>query len=165
MSDQFFLPAEVDKLIKICKKKHGTLVLATGVFDLLHQEHKNFLIKARQAGDCLLVGVETDLRVKQLKGKGRPVDDQETRINNLTNLNLVDAVFLLPEKFATKKEHLNLIKLIKPNILAVSAHSPNLAQKAMVMQEVGGVVKVVCSHNPAVSTSILLNNKQLGGQT
>lgn len=159
MNKAFFLPDKITKVINDCHLKHSTLVLATGVFDLLHQEHIKFLTKASQAGDCLLVGIETDLRVRQLKGQSRPIDNQESRLKNVDNLNLADAVFLLPEKFATKKDHLNLIKLIRPDILAVSAHTPNLEQKKIVMQEVGGKVSVVYPHNPALSTSVLIKNK------
>src|SRR3990172_12032671 len=54
------------------------IVLVTGVFDLLHDEHRNFLKVAKKAGDFLIVGLESDTRVRALKGVGRPVHDQLT---------------------------------------------------------------------------------------
>jgi D-beta-D-heptose 7-phosphate kinase/D-beta-D-heptose 1-phosphate adenosyltransferase len=134
--------------------------LATGVFDLLHREHRNFLSKARQAGDCLLVGIETDQRVKNLKGHDRPIQDQSTRVKNVANLDIADGVFLLPEKFYKYQDHLQLIKLIRPNILAVSQNSPNLVQKQKIMKQIGGEVRVVYQHNPRVSTTQIINKSE-----
>ena len=60
-------------------------ILVTGVFDLLHQEHINFLTKAKAVGDILVVGLETDTRVKQLKGFNRPINSTKDRLQNLEN--------------------------------------------------------------------------------
>ena len=139
------------------RSKHQSIVLATGVFDLLHQEHKNFLHKAKQAGDVLIVGLESDHRVRQIKGPNRPINNQTTRHHNLLKLPQVDLAFILPEQFSKPKDHQQLISTLKPNILAVSSHSPHLDKKQQILKQYGGNVKIVHQHNPKVSTSKIIN--------
>lgn len=131
-------------------------VLATGVFDLLHSEHINFLNAAKQIGDILIVGIESDQRVKRLKGENRPIWNQEKRMAAVSALDFVDQVILLPEQFDSAADHEKFIQKIKPDILAVSSHSPHLAAKQKIMSKFGGRVEVVHQHNPEVSTSKLL---------
>jgi cytidyltransferase-like protein len=141
---------EKDKPIKI---------LATGVFDVLHTEHKKFLKAAKKQGDVLWVGLETDARVKQLKGPNRPVNPLKVRIINLQSLKIADKVFALPKEFTTTAQHRALIKRIRPDILAVSAHSPNLAAKRKIMKDLGGELRAVLPKNPKISTTKLLQSK------
>ncbi len=148
---------EISQQAKIDKKK---LVLVTGVFDVLHQEHLNFLVKAKEEGDILLVGIETDKRVSQMKGKNRPANNQKNRLEALKKLEVVDHVFILPESFSQKKEHLALLKLIKPDVLAVSSHSSFLEQKKELMSVIGGQLKVVHQFNPEFSTTKILGQQQ-----
>ena len=89
-------------------------VLVTGVFDLLHKEHIEFLKKASDLGDYLIVGIESDVRVKQMKGESRPINAQKVRKENLEKLNLANEVFILPEQFSRPEDHIKLIKKIKP---------------------------------------------------
>ena len=136
----------------------GTLVLVTGIFDVLHSEHKNFLKASKQQGDILLVGLESDTRTRQLKGNSRPFNPLKTRLQNLTNLHLANYIFPLPEKFSSSPAHQKLIKTLKPDILAISSHTPNQPQKKQIIEKYGGQLKVVYSHNPQVSTTKLINS-------
>ncbi len=133
-------------------------VLVTGIFDILHKEHINFLKKAKNSGNILLIGLETDKRVKKLKGPNRPINSIRTRIRNLQALNLADKIFSLPEKFDKPEHHRTLINQIKPDILAVSSHTPNLPAKRKLMKSISGIVKVVLSHNPKISTTKMLKS-------
>jgi D-beta-D-heptose 7-phosphate kinase/D-beta-D-heptose 1-phosphate adenosyltransferase len=133
-------------------------VLVTGVFDVLHQEHLNFLKAAKSQGGRLLVGLETDARIQRLKGPNRPINPLKTRIKNLKKLKLADKVFSLPEKFSTPQDHENLIKKIQPNILAVSSHTPNQPQKKAIIEKYGGQLKIVHPHNPRISTTRILTS-------
>jgi len=143
--------------INNARGKGRTIVLATGIFDLLHQEHLNFLKKAKAIGDLLLVGIESDFRVTQIKGPGRPVNPQTKRARSLTALPFVDHVFILPKNFSTPKDHDHLIGLIKPHILAISSHSPHQQAKRAILKKHGGTVKIVHHHNPRVSTTQMIN--------
>lgn len=131
-------------------------VLVTGVFDVLHQEHLVFLERARALGETLVVGIESDARVQQLKGTARPVHSQAVRKENLEKLGVADEVFVLPEKFDTPADHRKLLAKLRPHVIAVSSHTPHLAEKQQLMQEIGGRVEIVHQHNPAVSSTILL---------
>lgn len=134
----------------------STKVLVTGCFDILHQEHLIFLNKAKAVGGLLLVGVETDNRVRQLKGPSRPINPLLIRIKNIQKQGIADQVFALPEKFSDPKAHRALINQIKPDVLAVSSHTSNLPAKRRLMKSIGGQVKIVHSHNPAVSTTKII---------
>lgn len=134
-------------------------VLVTGCFDILHSEHTKFLKAAKVVGDILLVGVESDQRVRQLKGPNRPVNSLKTRLKNLQQLGIADKIFPLPEKFSSPKDHLTLINQIKPGILAVSSNTPNLAAKRRTMKQIHGHVVVVLPHNHKISTTEMLKSK------
>lgn len=142
-------------------------VLVTGVFDVLHAEHVTLLKKAKALGNSLVVGVESDARVRRMKGAARPVNTATTRVQNLKQLELADEVFVLPEQFDSADDHRRLLAKLQPDILAVSSHTPHLAQKQRLMQEIGGRVVVVHEHNPAVSSTILLtkHNKETNGKS
>lgn len=139
-------------------------VLVTGVFDVLHLEHEYFLRQAKALGGRLVVGIESDLRVKKLKGPDRPINAQATRCQNLRDLGIADEVFVLPEQFNTSDDHRALLQKIKPDVLAVSSHSPHIDKKIQLMKEIGGRVEVVHKHNPAVSSTILIERQREKGK-
>jgi len=136
--------------------KKATIVLVTGVFDLLHKEHLSFLTKAKAEGDVLIVAIESDKRVSQIKGSDRPIFDQETRYKNIKKLKIADLVFVLPEKFSSPRDHEELIKTIRPHILAVSSHTRHLDKKEDILKKYNGRVKIVHQHNPRISTTKLI---------
>ncbi len=150
------------KLASFRKKitKGKVVVLATGVFDLLHAEHIRFLKKAKITGDILIVGVESDKRVRKNKGKGRPVNDQNTRANYLSNLKTVDFIVILPSTLATKQGRELFIKALRPNIYAVSSNTPFIEEKQRIITKFGGKLKIVHLHNPKISTSLLLKRRR-----
>lgn len=152
------------KLKQLLKKarSHSTKVaLVTGVFDILHEEHRKFLQKAKKEGDILIVGIESDARVRKLKGEGRPINNQEARSQKLEALGIADFVFILPEEFNKPEDHIQLISEIKPDVLAVSSHSSHLEQKKKIIEQFGGQLKIVHQHNPRVSSTMILEARNL----
>ena len=79
-----------------------TVVVTNGCFDILHAGHVSYLESARSLGDALLVGMNGDDSVRQLKGPERPVVPEDDRARVLAALGCVDAVCLFPEKRATR---------------------------------------------------------------
>lgn len=136
------------------------IVLATGVFDLFHQEHRQFLLKAKQVGDVLVVGIESDKRVKEMKGEDRPINNQAKRLKSVLGLKAVDFAFILPENFSNPQAHEKLISQLRPDILAVSSHTSHLKAKREIVTKYNGRVEIVHQHNPLVSTSLFLNDKK-----
>lgn len=150
----------LDKLIKIRRiPSSKVVVLATGVFDILHLEHRRFLKKAKKQGDILIVGIESDFRVPQIKGKKRPLNSHTKRTKKIAALKEVDYVFILPENLDLKIAREKLIKDLKLHIYAVSENSPHIKEKQRIMKKFGGELKVVLKHNPAISTTRLIVKK------
>jgi glycerol-3-phosphate cytidylyltransferase len=74
--------------------KDKTLVVTNGCFDILHAGHVQFLTDAKKLGDVLLVGVNSDDSVRELKGPTRPINNQEARSNVVDALKAVDYTFV-----------------------------------------------------------------------
>lgn len=94
------------------------LVLGTGCFDLLHEGHMVFLRAARAAGDKLVIGVNSDASVKQLKGPARPVVPEVVRSRQLLDVSLVDLVVVVEGRDATQ-----LMQVLRPHVFATAASS------------------------------------------
>lgn len=133
-----------------------TTVFVTGIFDLIHIEHIRFLKKAKAVGDKLIVGIESDERVKRLKGNSRPVMNEHDRKEMIEALSLVDNVFILPKKFDTAEEYEKALCDAHADIYAVSGGSPYLENKRKLCEKVGVKLVVVHEHNPEYSTSTII---------
>lgn len=110
------------------KQRGKTIVLAGGCFDILHIGHIKFLEEARKLGDFLFVLLESDEKIKGIKGEKRPINNQENRVYLLAGLNSIDFVIKLP-LLKTNKDYDNLISQIKPNIIATTKGDPNRIHK------------------------------------
>jgi len=105
------LPEAIDKLEEI-KKQKKTIVFSNGCFDILHAGHVDYLEKAKEKGDFLVIGLNTDASVKRLKGEERPINHEISRARVLAALGFVDMVVLFDEDTP-----LGLIRTLKPDIL------------------------------------------------
>lgn len=92
--------------------KDTKVVFTNGCFDILHAGHVSYLNEAREQGDFLIVGLNSDASVKRLKGEARPINSQDERKFVLENLKAVDAVIIFEED--TPYE---LIKAVEPKVL------------------------------------------------
>ena len=93
-------------------------VLVGGCFDVLHYGHVSFLKKAKALGDYLVVLLESDARIKKLKGPSRPFHNQLQRKEILESLKFVDEVILTKDEM-TDQDYENLIIKINPQIIAI----------------------------------------------
>ncbi len=89
------------------------IVFTNGCFDILHHGHLDYLAKAAEEGNILIIGLNSDASVKRLKGEERPVNHEQDRALQLASLMLVDAVCLFEEDTP-----LQLIQTILPDVLA-----------------------------------------------
>lgn len=140
-------------------RRQQTIVLATGFFDLLHQEHIKFLRAAKKTGDILIVAVESDARARVIKGEGRPIEPQALRLKHLAPY--ADYLIALDPSFNNPKAFESLIKAVRPTYLAVSSHTAHQDKKAKLVEKYGGSLKVVHPHNPKVSTSIKIQQNKV----
>lgn len=136
------------------------IIFATGVFDILHAEHIRFLNRAKSQGDILIVGIEPDIRVKGLKGKGRPTNPQKKRAEAIAELTAVNYSFILPTNLGIRKGREKLIKNLRPDIYAISANTPFQKEKRRIIKKFGAKLAVVLPHNPKISTSEILKSQQ-----
>jgi len=125
--------------VKLWKARGERIVFTNGCFDLLHAGHISYLEAARQSGDRLLVGINTDRSVRALKGPTRPINSEGDRALVLSSLASVDSVVLFDDDTP-----LNLIKAIKPDVLVKGAdYTLDKVVGASEVQGWGGVVKLM----------------------
>jgi len=89
---------ELIKIVEKLKKNNKKIITTNGVFDILHYGHVKYLEEAKKLGDILIVGVNSDKSVKQIKGEKRPITDEKSRLSVLAALESIDYVFLFNEK-------------------------------------------------------------------
>jgi len=127
------------ELVKKWKNEGKKIVFTNGCFDILHAGHIDYLEKAKNLGDVLIVGLNSDTSIKRIKGKTRPVIPQEYRKRVLEGLRAVDLVIIFEEDTPER-----LIKEIKPDVL-VKGGDWNIENivGADFVQSYGGKVKTI----------------------
>lgn len=115
LNDSDFLDTSLDflkeKLVDY-RKEGKKIVFTNGCFDIIHKGHINYLAEAKKLGDLLIVGLNSDKSVNQLKGIGRPLNKQKDRAAVLSALSFVDFVVIFNEENPQK-----IIEAIQPDIL------------------------------------------------
>ena len=126
------------------------IVFTNGCFDILHLGHVDYLSKAADLGDILIVGVNSDASTKVLKGPGRPINDEVQRTTLLASLHFTDGIVLFDESTP-----LELIKLIQPDVL-VKGSDYNLSNivGSDVVQSYNGSVQTI-DFIPGYSTTLI----------
>jgi rfaE bifunctional protein nucleotidyltransferase chain/domain len=104
------------KIIGQLRKRGKRIVFTNGCFDLLHLGHVNYLQDARNKGDILVVAVNSDVSIRKIKGKNRPIMDEKNRLGVVSALQSVDYVVSFKEDTP-----LEAIRSIKPDILIKGA--------------------------------------------
>jgi rfaE bifunctional protein nucleotidyltransferase chain/domain len=102
----------IKDLLAFWRFKGMKLVFTNGCFDIIHRGHIEYLSKAANFGDVLIIGLNTDKSVRNIKSKGRPYQDEYSRALILAALHYVNAVIMFNEKTPYK-----LIELIQPDVL------------------------------------------------
>ena len=152
--------AEIVKLRKVWQTGGKRVVFTNGCFDLLHLGHIRYLEEARTLGDILVIGLNSDSSVRQLKGPLRPLVSQEERAEILGALRAVDYVVIFNELTAE-----NLVAEIKPDIyvkggdysaLQNTSSAGKPLPEAEIVQSYGGQVALI-PYLPGHSTSELIN--------
>jgi len=106
----------LSRLVNSLKESGKKIILTSGSFDLLHIGHAQYLMKAKEVGDILVVGIDDDEKVRKRKGSGRPVVPEKERFKMLAHLRGVDII--APKR--VNDPELFLLKTIRPDVLIVS---------------------------------------------
>jgi len=116
LQERFVNGQKLQKLVSDLKREGRKIVLTQGVYDLIHEGHARYLEAAREYGDVLIVGVDSDELTRIRKGPNRPIVPQKERIHMLVHLRSVDIVTLRE----AKDDIGDLIRLIKPDVYVAS---------------------------------------------
>lgn len=139
---------EMTRTITHLKGLGFRIVLTSGSFDLIHLGHVKYLARAREFGDVLVVGVDSDTKIRRRKGEDRPMVPEQERLEMLAHQRPVDLVFLKEDE----QERWGLIKAVRPDVLVLTAdHSYNEDQQQALL-ELCGAIEVV-ERQSAVTTS------------
>jgi len=122
------------------RQANNKVVFTNGVFDLLHLGHIDYLSKAKDCGDILVVGVNSDISAKRLgKGSNRPITDEKSRSMIIAALQFIDAVILFDEDTP-----LELIKVVQPDVLVKgSDYKPEDIVGYDVVMAKGGTINTI----------------------
>tara|TARA_A100000164_G_scaffold50216_1_gene38855 strand:- start:36 stop:530 length:495 start_codon:yes stop_codon:yes gene_type:complete len=140
------------KKIEKWRSENKKIVFTNGCFDLIHLGHIEILARSADYGDKLIIGVNSDLSIKKLKGENRPIIEESSRIKQLSALEFVDAVVLFDEDTPLK-----LIETIKPDVITKGGDytAKNIVGNEVVSQKNGEVIIIPLTQG--YSTTSILN--------
>lgn len=109
-NDKIIYDIEIDKIQKLSLKHN--LIFTNGCFDIIHSAHIRLLKYAKSLGDILVVGINSDTSIKTIKGKSRPINNENERVQLLNNLDWVDYIIIFNDNTPY-----NILKYLKPYII------------------------------------------------
>jgi D-beta-D-heptose 7-phosphate kinase / D-beta-D-heptose 1-phosphate adenosyltransferase len=132
--------SDVLKTLLDGKRERGkTIVFTNGCFDLLHVGHVKYLQKARQLGDLLVLGLNSDASIRRLKGPKRPLIGEEERAHILAALDCIDYVVIFDEDTP-----LELISQLRPHVLVKGGdYTPEGVVGKEIVESYGGRVELI----------------------
>ena len=159
IQSKIFDSEKLRRQISIWRFQSEKIVFTNGCFDLLHLGHIDYLGKASDEGDRLIIGVNTDASTSKLKGPHRPINNEEQRTLILASLHFVDAVILFDEPTPY-----DLIKLVQPDVLIKGGdYKPEDIVGYDVVTSRGGAVKTI-DFLPGYSTTLIEEKIRKGGK-
>ncbi len=142
---------EIKEIVADHKKRNEEVVFTNGCFDLLHVGHIRYLYQAKKFGDVLIVALNSDESVKQLKGENRPIINEKERAELLSALEMIDYLIIFND--LTCK---NILNLLKPDIYVKGGdYTRETLPEWPVVRKYGGVVKLVDEIEGRSTTSLI----------
>ncbi len=150
LKSKIYSPEKLKSHLAIWAFQNKKIVFTNGCFDILHLGHIDYLSKAKDLGDILIIGLNTDKSVRDIKGETRPIIDEISRATILASLTFVDAIIYFGEETPY-----DLINFIQPDILVKG--SDYKAEDIVgydIVKAKGGEVKTL-DFLPGYSTSLI----------
>lgn len=147
----------IDEMVKIVEGLRALgqkIVLTSGTYDIIHIGHANYLEKARELGNFLIVGVDSDKKVQKRKGPDRPIVPEGERLLMLAHLRHVDALVL---KGVDDPEH-HLMKMVRPDVLVISETTKHSEETIADMKKYCGAITLL---EPQAETSTTAQIRRL----
>ena len=133
-----------------CRKNSKKVVLATGVFDILHPGHLKFLEKSRECCDILIVGINDDAFART-KGDDRPIQCEHDRAHLIAGFECVSCVYIF-------SDDLDLIQLVQPDFFVMSTTASKTVEERMdrqlLVRKLGGQIIILDAFSTTHSTDI-----------
>jgi D-glycero-beta-D-manno-heptose 1-phosphate adenylyltransferase len=142
---------EIGRVAEALRRAGRKVVFTNGVFDLLHPGHVRYLQQAKELGDALIVGVNSDRSVRLNKGEGRPIHTEAERAEILGALQVVDVVVVFDEETPHQ-----LIAAVQPDVLVKGADWPEDGIVGRDIVEARGGVVVRVPVESGYSTSLII---------
>ena len=143
--------AELVRTINEKRSKNAKIVLANGCFDLFHVGHIRYLAGAKELGDFLVVGINSDKQVRKLKGENRPFMPENERAEIVSALSFVDFVTVFEEP--TVEE---LIRAVRPDFHAKGTdYTVDSVPEREIVKEYGGQTAIVGDPKDHSSTELI----------
>lgn len=147
---------ELKKMREQYRQNGQTVVFTNGCFDILHAGHVRYLNEAKKLGDVLVVGLNSDESVRELKGAGRPVNLAQDRAEVLEGLRAVDQVVVFGE--ATAEE---LVRQLQPDIYVKGGdYSLDRLPESAIVASYGGRTELVSLVEGRSTTNVIRRMKQ-----
>lgn len=147
---------QLTEIVQALRTIGARIVLTQGTFDFIHIGHFLYLEKARSHGDILIVGVDSDAKVRARKGPDRPIVHENERVQMLTHVRHVDFVTLK----AADMPKWHLIKLVRPDVLIATKETYDDKQLKQVQKLCGEVI--VLEPQATTSTTAKLRRLNIG---
>lgn len=151
IENKIYFAAGIEGLRKSLRESGKKMVFTNGCFDIIHPGHIMLLIKAKELGNFLMVGLNSDASVRRLKGTGRPIMPVEARQLLLCSMVMVDGVFVFGED--TPRE---AIELLRPDIyIKGTGYSIEQMKEIDQVTDYGGEVVLTESLSDFSTTAIM----------
>ena len=157
LNHKIYSLAELENQVNSWKQAGKEVVFTNGCFDIIHEGHIEVLARTADLGDKLIIGLNSDISIKKLKGGGRPIMQQQSRAMLLASFSFVDAVVLFSEETP-----INLIGSLLPDVLAKGGdYDIETVAGHKIVQKNGGKVVLVPFIDGFSSTSIIEKIRKL----
>jgi D-beta-D-heptose 7-phosphate kinase/D-beta-D-heptose 1-phosphate adenosyltransferase len=142
---------DLAKIINEWRLNGDKIVFTNGCFDLIHLGHLEILARSADLGDKLIVGINSDMSIKKIKGSSRPIIEEDSRAKQLAAIEFIDAVILFNEDTPY-----DLINILKPDILTKGGDykKNDIVGNQLINKEQGEVVIIPLTQGYS-TTSIL----------
>ena len=141
---------ELQAIVDELKVQDRTIVFCNGVFDILHAGHIAFLKEAKEQGDVLIVGINSDESVTKNKGPGRPVNKEKDRARVLEALEDVDYTIIFNEENPIK-----VIKALKPDVFVNGEEYGEGCVEAPTVKSYGGKIHLIKKIHDISTTDLI----------
>jgi D-beta-D-heptose 7-phosphate kinase/D-beta-D-heptose 1-phosphate adenosyltransferase len=139
---------EMARVVSHLKGLGYRIVLTSGSFDLIHLGHVKYLARAKELGGILVVGVDSDAKIRRRKGEDRPMVPENERLELLAHQRPVDLIYLKQDE----DPRWGLIKAVEPDVLVLTADHSYTDEQLAALGEVVGEIQVI-ERQAAVTTS------------